>query len=300
MRIFANQAQSPCECVVEGDLSHWLRNIPLTYGVWHAYKYVVIATYRRFMPLLSLIEAARPTIGEHFLCFRKLAYMEKVIAGLLIARQGLEQRLLGRIQLLERHGQDGATISSGTTATPALVLLRGLHCLLFEYVPMMFRIGCLVRSCNWDGRDNGSANFAHEAMCRSFCMLVHLRQDAEKVEYVRTLGVALLMWGKWDYDLPGCMFMEESCEALLSRMAHRCRQHQHLFAYQDVFDLFVTVPSPKFGTKDRVGGLSENLVRLFTSRSVWFRYSPLRRLPYQHVQSSSIINSVILRTDRLH
>ena len=251
-------------------MSRWLRNVPLTYGIWHAYKYVVIATYRQFLPLLSLIESARPVAGEGFLCFRKLAYMEKVIAALLIARHGLEERLLMRIRQCEQPADDATSSTNSVIGqSPALVLLRGLHTLLFQFVPILFRIGCLVRLCNWEARKNGSATFAYEAMSRSFAMLVHLRQDAEKVEYVRTLGIALLMWSPWESELPGCMFMEESCEALLSRMAHRCRQHPHLFAYEDVFDLYVTVPSPAFGAKNRLGGIFEDLVKVFTSRRAW-------------------------------
>ena len=202
--------------------------------------------------------------GGALLTFRKLAYEEKVFAALLVCGSHIRSRLEARLQQLGRK--------PSRSTRPAVVLLEGLHALLYCFIPAIFRIGCLVRNCTWEARDNNTAHHAHAVLQRCFVMLVHLRANPEKVEYIRTLAVALLMWRSWDDELPGCMFIEESCEAMLSRTAHRCRQHQHLWEFDDVFDLFVTTPNPRMAVKERAGGVRDELAHLFISRQGLISY----------------------------
>jgi hypothetical protein len=91
-------------------------------------------------------------------------------------------------------------------------------------------------------------------------------EKAQKTEYVKTLCCTLLFWQPWHTRTPGCAWQEESCEAMLSRMAHRCRQHPQLHEYEDTVDLYLTVPNPRFGARDRAGGLRQELVQLFRAR----------------------------------
>ena len=49
------------------------------------------------------------------------------------------------------------------------------------------------------------------------CLLlqVHLQEDwRARTSYVRTIALALTTWQPWMSRLPGCVFVEESCEAM--------------------------------------------------------------------------------------
>ena len=61
-------------------------------------------------------------------------------------------------------------------------------------------------------------------------------------------------------------FVEESCEALLSRMGHRCDVYRTLHGFDNTFDLFMTLPPPKRGFKSTRGKLKLGLVAEFASR----------------------------------
>ena len=150
----------------------------------------------------------------------------------------------------------------------ALFLLRGLKSLLLFYCPAVLKLGVLVRNCTWAGRENGTSRYALESLRRSLFLLIGLLgyKKAATTKYCCTISIALLMWQPWYSKLPGCAFAEESCEALLSRMARRCRENTHYFAFEDVFDLFLTVPNVRFGFKDRAGGLRQELIQIVRSR----------------------------------
>ena len=75
---------------------------------------------------------------------------------------------------------------------------------------------------------------------------LHVLQDHDgKNEYVRTLGVALASWQPWMEKIPAVCFVEESCEALLSRMGHWCDVYRTLHGLDNTFDLFLTLPPPR-------------------------------------------------------
>ena len=108
---------------------------------------------------------------------------------------------------------------------------------------------------------------AKEILQRCLVMLVHIFNDfSTKVEYVRTLAVALLSWTPWMDKLPGCVFVEESCEALLSRMASRCRSNFTVSSFEGVTDLFLTLPSTSRVPKSSRGSLRQGLLSLFWAR----------------------------------
>ena len=145
--------------------------------------------------------------------------------------------------------------------------LGRLRSLLFLYLPTIFRAGYLVRCCSWDGRSPGSGSFAKQVLEDIFVILVHLLQSrSRKNEYVRTIAVSLVTWQPFMSKMPGVCFAEESCEALLSRMSHRCEVYRHLHGYDATFDLFLTLPMPSRVPKGTRGGLKKGLVSLFASR----------------------------------
>ena len=62
-----------------------LRYVPVVYGVWHAYKFVVTQTFRVFWPILSYLQKGLLRPGSTILSYPKLIVMEKAIAALMLA-----------------------------------------------------------------------------------------------------------------------------------------------------------------------------------------------------------------------
>ena len=74
----------------EYNVTGWLHHIPLLYGVWHPYKQTLHLTYRRFFPLFGLLETTgEPRLGARVPCYRKVLFVEKVCAALLLAAHPL-------------------------------------------------------------------------------------------------------------------------------------------------------------------------------------------------------------------
>ena len=149
--------------------------------------------------------------------------------------------------------------------------------LLDFYVPAIFLLGCEVRRLTWEGGVGGAVTGAHARQLMQNCLAVqlHLTEDFRAAaEYTRTLSVALLGWQEWYGNLPGCCFVEESCEALLSRMAARCDANRHVTSYDDMFALFVTLPPPQSEAQPTGGGVSQSLVYLMISRIRRFLRGP--------------------------
>ena len=147
--------------------------------------------------------------------------------------------------------------------------MRGVQALLDYYVPALFVLGHDVRELTWQGRAGGTVkgNVARRVLQRSLLLQVHLLQDWEcRAEYSRTLSIALLQWQPWMSSLPGCCFVEESCEALLSRMVGRCRANTNLTDVEDILRLFVTLPLPVAEPKGTTGCIRQQLVSLLRSR----------------------------------
>ena len=124
-----------------------------------------------------------------------------------------------------------------------------------------------MRCCTWEGRPRGSGEVAKHVLQETLVTLVHLLNDAHaKNEYVRTIAVSLMTWSPFLSSLPACCFAEESCEALLSRMGHRCEVNRHLHGYDSTFNLFLTLPNPSRLPKGTRGSLKQGMVGLFASR----------------------------------
>jgi hypothetical protein len=90
-------------------MAQWLQSVAVTYGVWHAYKYVVKAIHHEFMPIFSLLENPRPTAGDIFCHGRKLAFVEKLFAALLLSAHDLRPLLDERVRMLNADVSGHAT-----------------------------------------------------------------------------------------------------------------------------------------------------------------------------------------------
>ena len=166
-------------------------------------------------------------------------------------------------------------------------ILQGLHTLLYWYLPCVFALGTMVRRLTWEGRPGQSTTgeVAKRLLGHCLAVQVSLQGDWEgKSEYSRTLSLALLSWQPWMSRLPGCCFVEESCEALLSRQAQRSRTHQHLTGFQGALELFVTLPPPSDKSKDQKANVRRDLVLIMEARLRGLIANPSRQ-HYARTQS---------------
>ena len=217
--------------------------------------------------MFALLESPLHATGVKVVAQRKLLYLEKLVASLLLATPRVRLQLDNRIIDLKQELSGELSEDDCKRKQRLLMLLEGLHSLLSFYLPCLFRIGFLVRCCTWDGRAKGTGENAKQVCEDVLVVLIHLLKDRQaKNEYVRTLAVALMTWQPSMSKMPGVCFAEESCEAMLSRMSHRCEVYKHLHGLNDTFNLFLTLPLPSRIPKGTRGCLKIGLVSLFASR----------------------------------
>ena len=150
-----------------------------------------------------------------------------------------------------------------------LTVLTGLHTLLSKYLPLVFSLGYRVRRCAWEGRVDGAVKGIVAKGVIEHCLVtqVHLLQDWDcKAEYTKSLACALLSWRLEYSRMPACLFVEEACEAMLSRLASRVRHHPHLSSYRQTLDLFLSLPRPSLQVRGTRGGIRVGLVGLMVRR----------------------------------
>ena len=152
-----------------------------------------------------------------------------------------------------------------------LGILRSLLHVLQFWCPALFRLGYQVRQCYWEGRPGGAVTGRHARAVVWECLLLqaHLSQDWDaRTEYCRTMAVALATWHPWLLDRPGCMFVEEAGEALLSRFMGRVRKHPELSGYEGAYRLYITLQRPGQVATPTRGAIRGDLVLLIRDRVV--------------------------------
>ena len=83
-----------------------------------------------------------------------------------------------------------------------------------------------MRKCSWEGTAAGTGKWARK--CLSYCLILLMELygwDANKGEYVQSLCKRLLTWQDWHDLTPARVFLEELCEAVLSRVTVQCELH---------------------------------------------------------------------------
>ena len=267
------------------DLRGWLGQVPLLYGLWHAYKQVVHLVYRTFFPIISLLEmASDATAGEEFWCARKLRRLEVLFATLLVCTPGVQGQLDAELAAAREAEGEASTASECSGSTPPcrnsdrfgehkLSMLEGLESLLAIWIPALVTLGYWVRECYWQGGPGGQRKGIHakRVLQHALAMLASLRGDWDcKEEYTRTVAVSLLCWQPWMDSIPACCWVEEACEAMLSRAKQTLHNHRYL-------DLYVTLPSLAGRTRHLRGGVKAELVPLLTARPRHLILSELRQ-----------------------
>ena len=112
------------------DVAGWLRQVPVIYGCWHPYKHTLTLVYRWFLPIFMHLEMrAAPRIGTSFKMARKVAFMEKMVAALLLASHTVRD---------EVHRAQGATRSPS---------VQGSFCAQLRATKNSVRLGLITILC---------------------------------------------------------------------------------------------------------------------------------------------------------
>ena len=159
------------------DYRSHLERIPLLYGIWHPYKYCVHITFRRFFPVISWLLKPFITLRTKIPCHRKLIYMEKVFAGLLLASnvlKGLITEARDRLSTLRRP--------MNLENTVAYQKIQSLYSLLFVFTPALWAIGYGVRECTWAGAALDSGKTARTVLEHCLLLLVWTQDVRKKYE----------------------------------------------------------------------------------------------------------------------
>ena len=179
---------------------------------WHPYKHMITLLYRNFMPRIWLIERVHTDFkeGDAVPTKVKLLHMEKTILALCLNAGTYLPRVQARFDVFAVAAQNGPLTDMQSKSKE---LFLGLKVLLNEYCPAAFRIGVLVRDCNWAGRDPGSGKNALAVLESCLLVMLSLVGDQwENVEYI------LVTWQRWHSRAPGCIHGEEYGEAMLSKL----------------------------------------------------------------------------------
>ena len=116
----------------------YLRYVPVVYGVWHGYKFVVTQIFPGLWPILTYLRKGLLRPGSTILSYPKLIVTEKTIAALLLATRRILRPYL-------RKAQAATAISGRDTAhaNKAAVANAVLH-LLSEWCPFLGGSSCMV------------------------------------------------------------------------------------------------------------------------------------------------------------
>ena len=124
------------------------------------------AVHKEFFPVFALLESPLHAVGVRVVAQRKLLYLEKLVAALLLAAPNLREQLDNRITVLKGQVSTWVFDVDGERRRRLLALLEGLSSLLNFYLPCLFQLGYLVRCCTWEGRSKGSGAIAKKYLRR--------------------------------------------------------------------------------------------------------------------------------------
>ena len=258
------------------DMAYFLENVPLLYGIWHPYKHTLTVVYRAFFPVFCHLESQvgqRPSDRTH----RRVLFMEKMIAAILLARP----RVLPHVEaMLSNLETDTDRLRYPAKYSYALNILSGIRSLLLFYAPLLLHLGYIVRQCTWCGRPDGSVRGDTARSLLEYCLLIqtHVLQDWQcSTNYVRTISLALLSWQPWMSRLPGCAFVEESCEGMNSRLASACRRAPNVTTFEGTLHLYLTLPATSSEPYTPRGALRQELIREMERRLLALAGNPAGR-----------------------
>ena len=248
------------------NMRAYLRYVPVVYGVWHRYKYVVTHTFRVFWPILTYLRKGLLRPGSTILSYPKLIVMEKAIIALMLATPRI-------LRPYCRKAKAATAISGRDTAhaNRAAVANAVLH-FLSEWCPLLLYLGHLVRECNWSGENNGTGSRAHEVLQLSLCLLRRLRRGPcdTVLKYERTIMCTLLYNSKWHKDLPGQAHSEEVGKGMLSKLVRDKAKSTGSDTGEEVENHYLLLKVGPGGKRAGVQNVPRNLVHRMRQRLTRF------------------------------
>ena len=135
--------------------------------------------------------------------------------------------------------------------------VKGMVVLVMEYIRALIVCGFLVCKCHCANQH--ISDDALQAAHYAFHILVHLCWGAEHTtEYVRTLGVSFLSWGRWEQTTLGKCHSEEMGEASLARLVEELQLNPNSSSLDDCFDPFLLTPAARTDRKGLHGSHLQN------------------------------------------
>ena len=147
-------------------------SLPLIYEVCHPYKHMIAMLYRNCMPIICLIDRLHTDVNEGDTAPTKvkLLHMDKTILALCLYAVTYLPRVQAKLDAFAVAAQNGPLKDVHAKSKEQLL---GLKVLLKEYCPAAFRIGVLVRDCNWAGSDPRSGKNALAVLESCFLLCFH-------------------------------------------------------------------------------------------------------------------------------
>ena len=260
-----------------GDIAvrEHMDQIPLVYGVWHAYRFLCLHLHREFFPVLAYFDQGLAAANQRVHTVQKMPHLERLFGALWVVGGEMLpaldtaiadiQTYMAGVRTRTQSGPLGVLASRaaaddrvrglyadrlrGAARTRMLARLHTLlqlRLLISDYCPAVFGVGYHVRSCAWEGRKLASSKHAKVVLAWVLILLMRLSPDAAgRLKYVRTVCVALLSWTPWHDVAPGCIFAEEGGEAMLSKVTKALRRHRTGTTHEHYADVFLSVPPAK-------------------------------------------------------
>ena len=260
------------------NMRAYVRYVPIVYGVWHAYKFVVTHSFRVFRPILTYLRKGLLRPGSTILSYPKLIVMEKAIGALMLATPRI-------LRPYRRKAQAATAISGRDTAhaNRAAVANAVLH-LLSEWCPLLLYLGHVVRECNWSAENNGTGSRGQEVLQLSLCLLRRLHRGPcdTLLKYERTIMCTLLYNSKWHQDLPGQAHSGEFGEGMLSKLVRDKARNMGSVTVEEVENHYLLLKVGPGGKHVGVPNVPQNLVHKMRQRPT--RFSATDRICIAYVE----------------
>ena len=90
-----------------------------------------------------------------------------------------------------------------------------------------------------------TGHVARESLLACMVLLFRLGEGApHKQEYFGAMAGALMQWTAWNDNLPSCLYVEEACEAALSRLGASCKMRPQAVTVEQGSDLYILLDPP--------------------------------------------------------
>ena len=159
----------------------------------------------------------------------KLIKKERLVLLLYHAGRRLKSTVDSAVRDCGRLVQAGVRTQFTQQKFQRLTALKGL---LQTFVHAMIALGRMVRSCAWDCQTPNTGHHAKTVV--QYLLIQHLTlREASHDPYITPMCLALMLWTPFHDRLPAAAFVEERCEAMLSRWCFQTAVRKTLVTHGD-------------------------------------------------------------------